>query len=105
MGGLSARLAQRRAVVCGYSNLHLKENKKAIWTAKAYTLFSRKIPKKIVCCSEEYRRVNASLGYDKDRMLVIPNGFDLEAFGLSREAQNLLRDELCLTENALLIGC
>ena len=107
LGGMAARLARRRAVVWNirHSNLHPKENKQTtIWTAKACALFSRRIPKKIVCCSEESRRVHAGLGYDEDRMLVIPNGFDLEAFCPNKEARKSLRGELGLGQNALLIG-
>ena len=107
IGGLAARIAGGGPVIWNirHSNLHPKETKKStIWTAKACALFSRRIPKKIVCCSEESRRVHADLGYAEDRMLVIPNGFDLEEFGSSRKARNSLRDELGLGQNDLLIG-
>ncbi|MFP4169295.1 MAG: glycosyltransferase family 4 protein [Desulfonatronovibrionaceae bacterium] len=107
IGGLAAKMAGNYPVVWNirHSNLHPRENKKTtIWTAKACALLSRWIPKKIVCCSEESRRVHASLGYDQDRMLVIPNGFDLEAFGPNKEARRSLRSELGLGQDALLIG-
>ena len=107
LGSLAARLARRGSVVWNirHSNLHPKENKKTtIWTAKACALLSTMIPKKIVCCSEESRRVHVGLGYDENKMLVIPNGFDLDNFGPSKEARNSLRDELNLQQNTLLIG-
>ncbi|MFP4285467.1 MAG: glycosyltransferase, partial [Desulfovermiculus sp.] len=107
MGGLAARIARKWPVFWNirHSNLHPKENKKTtIWTAKACALFSRRIPQKIVCCSEESRRIHAGLGYDEDRMLVIPNGFDLETFGPGQEAGKSLRSDLGLGQNALLIG-
>ncbi len=107
IGGLAASIARNGPVVWNirHSNLHPKENKKTtIWTAKACAMFSRRIPKMIVCCSEESKQVHAGLGYVEDRMLVIPNGFDLEAFGPSKEAKKSLRSELGLKQDSMLIG-
>jgi glycosyltransferase involved in cell wall biosynthesis len=107
IGGLAAKMAGNYPVIWNirHSNLHPRENKKTtIWTAKACALLSRWIPKKIVCCSEESRRVHASLGYGQSKMLVIPNGFDLEAFGPGKEARKSLRSELGLGQDSLLIG-
>ena len=107
MGGLAARLAGRIPVVWGirHSNLDPKGNKRTtIWTAKTCAWFSRWLPVKIVCCSEASKRVHTALGYDPDRMAVIPNGFDLNLFKLDLEEGTLVRQELGIPEDTIIIG-
>ena len=107
IGGLAAKLAGSIPVVWGirHSNLDPEGNKRAtIWTAKTCALFSRWLPTKIVCCSEASRRVHTALGYDPDRMVVIPNGFDLNLFKPDLEGVALVRQELGISEDTILIG-
>jgi len=107
IGGLSAKLAGNIPVVWGirHSNLDPEGNKRTtIWTAKISALFSRWLPVKIVCCSEASRRVHTALGYDSDRMVVIPNGFDLDIFKPDLERRTLIRQEVEISENTMLIG-
>lgn len=42
---------------------------------RANTLLSRRLPARIICCSHTTERVHTSLGYDRTKMVVIPNGF------------------------------
>lgn len=44
------------------------------------------------------------LGYPSDKGVLIPNGFDTEAFAPSAEARSSLRAEIGLDENAIIIG-
>ena len=107
LGGLAAKLAGNIPVVWGirHSNLDPKGNKRTtIWTAKVCARFSRWLPVKIVCCSEASRRVHTALGYAPDRMVVIPNGFDLNLFKPDLEEGTLVRQELGIPEDTILIG-
>jgi glycosyltransferase involved in cell wall biosynthesis len=74
------------------------------WTARMCARLSKSKPARIVCCSEASRRVHAALGYDNSKMLVIPNGFDLERFRPDPDARYALRQELGLERDSLLIG-
>jgi glycosyltransferase involved in cell wall biosynthesis len=107
MGGFAARLVGSMPVIWNirHSNLDPRENKKTtLWTAKACAFFSKRIPDRIVCCSEVSRRVHARIGYNQDRMLVVPNGFDLDAFQPDKDAGESVRRELGFDRDALLIG-
>ena len=107
VGGLAAKLAGNIPVVWGirHSNLDSEGNKRTtIWTAKTCARLSRWLPVKIVCCSEASRMVHTALGYDPDRMVVIPNGFDLNLFKPDLEEGTLLRQELGIPEDTIIIG-
>ncbi len=65
---------------------------------------SRWLPERIVYCSEASHRLHASLGYAEDRKSIIPNGFDVEAFGPDPRARPRLRAELGLPGETPLVG-
>ncbi len=107
IGGLAAKGAGKIPVIWNirHSNLDSKDNKKiTFWTAKACALLSGVIPENIVCCSEASRRVHSEIGYQRNKMLIIPNGFDLEIFGPNKDARDVLRAELGIGRDALLVG-
>jgi glycosyltransferase involved in cell wall biosynthesis len=62
------------------------------------------LPSKIVCCSELAQRTHLELGYRGDKIVVIPNGFDLSQFKPDAEARASLRAELGLAPDALVVG-
>lgn len=107
IGGLAAKFTGKPPVCWGirHSNLDPSLNKSmTIWVAKLCAYLSRWLPSMIVCCSNSSKQVHYSLGYALDKMIVIPNGFDLEAFRPNSDAISLVRDELGLCEDAFLIG-
>lgn len=107
LGGLAAKLAGRLPVAWGIrqSNLDPRHNKRStLGIVKACAKLSSWLPSRIVCCSEVARRVHAEAGYDADKLMVIPNGFDLRTFRPDREARLALRRELGLADSAILIG-
>jgi glycosyltransferase involved in cell wall biosynthesis len=107
IGGMAAAAAGRLPVAWG---LHVGKidvavhGRAALWTARVNALLSRRVPARIVCCSETSRQEHAQLGYDAGRMVVIPNGFDLSVFRPSPAARELLRAELGAPASAPLIG-
>jgi glycosyltransferase involved in cell wall biosynthesis len=58
----------------------------------------------ILLNSEAGRKVHIIWGYDKSRMVVIPNGFDLQLFKPDPEARQVVRSELSLPLETPLIG-
>lgn len=83
IGGVCARLAGIRHVCWGIRHTALEagqSSRSSILTARLCARLSGLIPKRIVCCAHEAARLHASLGYRSEKMVVIPNGYDLSAF-------------------------
>jgi len=107
VGGIAAKLAGGIPLVWGihHSNLEPGSNKwSTILTARICARTSRWLPAKIVCCSEASRQVHTSLGYDAEKMVVIPNGFDLETYRPDPQARISVRRELDIQNETPLIG-
>ena len=106
-GGLAARLAGGIPVVWGirHCDLSIEGNTRALLlTAKACARLSRWLPDRIICCSEASRKVHTALGYVAEKMMVIPNGYDLEAFRPDSAARESIRQELQIPQEAPVIG-
>ena len=107
VGGIAARLAGRAPVVWGIrnSNLDLAQSKRSTrWTVRTCAFLSSRLPQRIVSCSETARRIHIGLGYRADKVVVIPNGFDLELFHPDLPARTELRKELGVPKNVPVIG-
>jgi len=107
LGGVAARMAGVRAVAWNLrqSNLDPAVNKaQTLYFARACALLSRWLPKRIVCCSHAALEAHAALGYDRRRMLVIVNGFDLDRFAPSDAARERVRRELAIGARDLVIA-
>lgn len=72
--------------------------------AKLGGRLSRRLSDKILCCSEIARVVHERIGYDPSRMVVIPNGFDLNEFKPNAATRESLRREIRVPLDAPLIG-
>lgn len=106
IGGLAAKLAGV-PVTWGvrHSNLARGVNQRSTrLVARACGLLARWVPSAIICCAESALRPHQALGYPAERMLVIPNGFDLAAFRPNREARRSVRAELGIPLDAPLVG-
>lgn len=106
-GGLAARLAGGIPVVWGirHSDLSTEGNKPILLlTASICARLSRRFPHRIVCCSEASHRVHIALGYAPEKMVVIPNGYDIESFKPDPIARELLRNEQQIPQDAPVIG-
>jgi glycosyltransferase involved in cell wall biosynthesis len=74
------------------------------WISRACAAASPHLPERIICCSRAALEGHAAAGYDPDRMQVIPNGFDLEAFRPEPRFRDALRAELGLPPETVLVG-
>ncbi len=107
IGGLAARIAGIKSVgwAVRQSNLSPKVNKRStLAVARTCALASRWIPKRILCCSEVARQKHVEFGYMADKMVVIPNGFDLFHFKPDNAARKDVRAELGVNEDTPLVG-
>jgi glycosyltransferase involved in cell wall biosynthesis len=82
LGGAVARATGEAKVIWGVrGSLDPKLSKRSSrMTARACGATARWLPDRVVSCSERLAEMHIELGYDRARMMVIPNGFDLSWF-------------------------
>ena len=106
IGGLAAKRAGA-PVVWGIHHTNLA-NEHSKWTtravAKSGAVLSRRLPGAIVCCAESSRAIHLELGYAREKMIVIPNGFDMTRFSPDPEAPRRLRERIGAPSNARVAG-
>jgi glycosyltransferase involved in cell wall biosynthesis len=107
VGGLIAQTVGVRRVVWGihHASLDLSSNKLlTVAVARMCAILSPIVPTRIVCCSEASRAAHARFGYRDGKTEFIPNGFDTERFKPRPQARDMLRLELGVTDEEVLIG-
>ncbi|HLJ55424.1 MAG TPA: glycosyltransferase, partial [Chthonomonadaceae bacterium] len=107
IGGIASLLARVPALAWNIRNGTLDavgSKRSTIMVVRALARLSRRLPKRIVCCSENARSLHVSLGYDAGKMTVIPNGFDLNLFRPDARARDSVRSELGVAADTPLAG-
>jgi glycosyltransferase involved in cell wall biosynthesis len=107
LGGLAARLAGVRSLIWGlrHSNLDAEANKAStLRVVRLCARLSSWLPQRIACAARRARDAHVAIGYAADRMVVIPNGFDLRRFAPDASARTSVRTELGMPADAPLIG-
>lgn len=107
LGGLAAKKAGIRHIAWNIRNstLDLKNSKATtLATVGICSILSHFVPEKIVACSQAAVRIHQNIGYDRNKMLVIPNGFDLANFFTDPEAGLLLRRSLGIGSDVPVVG-
>lgn len=107
LGGLAARLAGVSALGWCIRNSNLDQDKTKLSTRAVVSLcasLSKWVPSRILSCSEKALQVHVALGYAAEKMLVVPNGFDLARFKRDDEARKRVRTELGVEVAAPLVG-
>lgn len=107
LGGLAARLAGNIPVIWALHNSTLDSTSSKRRTLRVVRLcawLSHFVPQKITCCSTVSRDLHIQLGYKAEKMVFIPNGFDLEVFQPNADARLSVRAELGLFPETPLVG-
>ena len=107
LGGMAARLTGVKAISWGirHTDLSTGANKRStLAVMRACAWLSRWLPQKILVNSTVAAKVHISKGYSSEKMVIIPNGFDLGKFSPSPLARTALREELGLASTAQLVG-
>src|SRR5205823_9275916 len=73
-------------------------------TARISAALSSRWPAAVVVVAEAARRSHVALGFDEKRMVVIPNGFDLDTFKPDPDGRAQVRSELGLTATTPVAG-
>lgn len=107
VGGLAARLAGVKALAWGIRNsgADLRHGSRSAHVlAWVCARLSRWVPQVIIACAEDAARRHRGMGYDADRLMVIPNGYDLSAWGPDPESGAAARRDWRVEPDELLIG-
>jgi glycosyltransferase involved in cell wall biosynthesis len=75
-----------------------------VLAAKVGARLSRWLPTLILCVSPEAADAHAAMGYRRDKLRVVPNGFDVDRFHPDDEARVALRRELGWNESTPVVG-
>jgi glycosyltransferase involved in cell wall biosynthesis len=107
LGGIAARLSRVAPVVWGIHHTPCaSEPLKRVtrFIMRVNSALSSVVPARIVCCAHASQTAHRALGYAADRMVVIPNGFDTDAFCPDPTARTSVRCELGVGPETPLIG-
>ena len=107
IGGIAAKMAGsiRTFWSIRQSNIDSDSNKRStVLTARACAVLSRWLPEKIIFCSHSAMASHLNLGYKENKMIVIPNGFDLDTFKPDTRATLVVHNELGIESGNLLVG-
>lgn len=107
MGGVAARLARVPALAWCIRNSTLAPDHNTSLTlavVKASAFLSHRVPDRILCCSEAARNIHVAFGYAPEKMVVVPNGFDIAHFKPDPNARQSVRAELGLSLKTPLVG-
>lgn len=106
LGGLAARLAGNCGVIWGIRTTEVK-----VGTSRATALVRQTcawlswwVPHRIVCAAEASRRAHVAVGYDAARMVVIPNGFDLDGLVATTNQRIQFRDKCRFRVDDVVVG-
>jgi len=107
IGGVAARLAGCKLVVWGLRNSNVSEDmtkRSTRMVVRACAMLSSWLPRQILSCSARAAEVHVEMGYRQDKMLIVPNGFDIGRFRPDAASRDSVREELGLSSDAKLVG-
>jgi glycosyltransferase involved in cell wall biosynthesis len=107
VGGLAGQFVRGVPIIWGLHNSNFDPNraKRSLLRVIAINRYlSRWLPTRVVCCSEAVKTIHANLGYDAAKLHTIPNGLDTDEFIPIPNAASILRRELNVAPDTILIG-
>lgn len=107
IGGLVAATVLDRPILWNVRASRLDRDsfkRSTVLTARACARLSRRIPDRILCCSHAAVDEHVAFGYAREKMTVIPNGFDLDTFRPDPAARRSVREELQLPSDVPVVG-
>lgn len=106
LGGLAAKSLGIDNIIWGVrtTDVTLGRSKITVALRKLCAWLSYSVPKIIVCAADAGRKIHEKVGYDPSKMLVIPNGFDLDKLNATAEQRKQLRDKCGFTDEHVVVG-
>ena len=107
LGGLAAKLVGVKKICWGvrHSSLDRKSTKQVTkMIAYVCAILSKWIPHVIICCADKALKAHAEIGYQRSKLKVIKNGYDLTRFYPDSNSRVLTRESLGIEENDFVVG-
>jgi len=106
IGGVAARFAGIKNLIWGVRSTDIRKSGKTgtIWVQKICALLSGTLPRVIICAAEASKQAHGAVGYDTGRMIVIPNGFNLDELYASTIEREALRSTAGFKADDIVIG-
>jgi|TARA_B110000037_G_scaffold222835_1_gene299856 glycosyltransferase involved in cell wall biosynthesis len=107
LGGIAARLTGIKKIVWNIRYSSFKKEKSKFlttWILKILAKLSWLIPSSIIVCAKRSIDIYAELGYCKEKMHYIPNGYDLSIFKPINEQEFFIKKKLKINFKTPLIG-
>jgi len=106
LGGILGRAAGVRNVVWNVRNTEIPQRTWSITglIVRLCALLSHVVPRAIVCCAHSGLEYHAMLGYCQDRMVVIPNGYDVGVAQLSPESKYNIKSLNGIPQATFVVG-
>lgn len=107
IGGIAAYFAGVKKIVWNvrYSKIEINKSKFiTVFIIKILALLSFCIPKLIIIVSKKAKKIYQIIGYDKDKLKFIPNGYDLLMLKNNKLIKNVFKKKIKIKKNIPLIG-
>ena len=106
LGGLAAKSLGVDNIIWGIRTTDVSQgaSKQTVHLSKLCAKLSHSVPDSIVCAAHVSKDYHIGIGYDKSKMMVIPNGFDVEALSSTEEDGLDIRKEVNLSSDDIVIG-
>lgn len=106
IGSVIGRLSGNKNIIWNIRNTNIPQGKYSstgivIMICAKLSYF---VPKKIVCCAKSALYLHADLGYSKEKLLVIPNGYDASRFNRSPAGRFESKKLLGIPEKKTVVG-
>ena len=105
-GGLLGRLAGIHNIVWNVRNTEIPQSHLSStgFVIQFCAALSRFIPRTVICCAHSGLERHAALGYDRKRMFVIPNGYDLSDWKPPTQTKSEIRSHYRFPVDAFIVG-
>ena len=108
IGGIIARLAGLKAIAWGIVNFNLNSDGASFSTrvaAKLCASLSGIVPTLIISCSERAVSSHVDVGYQKNKFIIIPLGYDLSLYNENQFSRKIIREKWGFSEEHIVLGC
>ena len=102
IGGIATKIVSSSKIVWSLHSTLLKSNvtkKSTKIIVRLSSMLSKYIPDKIICCSNSSYSAHKKIGFDTNKMIVIPNGINLSEFNYSNSKKSFLLNKLNIDDD------
>ncbi|WP_046206134.1 glycosyltransferase family 4 protein [Acinetobacter radioresistens] len=106
IGGFAAKSLGVKKIIWGIRTTDVGQggSKLTIILRSICAKLSYNIPTDIVCAAHVSKNLHIDIGYDSNKMKVIPNGFELDKLVISNQDRIKIREECDIPQEATVIG-